>query len=187
MKSTVISKLSERNLAMDGASRQGYRANRLIHWAFSGAVLVLITWAFSPYTIPKTSHGYPKSIASSPNGRGFFLKPSPDPVQFGVVVGGQEARQSLALVNWGDQPVMVERIETSCPCLIITPESTCIGPGETATVSVKFNPSAEPDFRGRLAIDVTGYTGDQTVFHTLANLDVRTRPPIGSDSRSAPP
>jgi hypothetical protein len=73
--------------------------------------------------------------------------------------------------------VAVERIETSCPCLQVDPKSLQIGPGERISLRVTFDPSHDPDFRGGLAIDVTGYTKDGSiVFRRRVDLDVRDEP-----------
>ncbi len=68
----------------------------------------------------------------------------------------------------------MQRIETSCPCLTTTPGPIWIGRGECKVLAVEFDPSQESDFRGSLAIDVTGYDGDAVAFHTLVELEVRT-------------
>ena len=79
-------------------------------------------------------------------------------------------------MNHGSKPVSIERIETSCPCLTITPGSFRIGPGEKKGAAVEFDPSAEPDFRGGLSIDVTGYAAGGVAFHTLVRLEVKREP-----------
>jgi hypothetical protein len=75
--------------------------------------------------------------------------------------------------------MMIERIETSCPCLATTPGSIRISPGESKVLAIEFDPSAEPDFRGGLSVDVTGHAGERVAFHTLVNVDVRTQSPKG--------
>jgi hypothetical protein len=98
-------------------------------------------------------------------------------VSLGVVGIGQEARADLTLANPGSQALTIERVETSCSCLTIAPRSIRIAPGESKTLSLEFDPSEEPDFRGGLSIDVTGFAAGGVAFHTRAKLEVRTEAP----------
>jgi Protein of unknown function (DUF1573) len=82
---------------------------------------------------------------------------SPDPVEFGVVDEGQVSNAVLSLTNRGSRELVIDRVETSCPCLTITPGRLRIAPSERKVVAVVFDPSGEPDFHGRLSIDISGY------------------------------
>jgi Protein of unknown function (DUF1573) len=93
-----------------------------------------------------SNHLPPPFDPSSSIARPFPLEISPDPVSLGVVRSGQKASATLTLVNRGLQVLAIERIETSCSCLMITPESIRIGPGESKVLMLEFDPSAEPDF-----------------------------------------
>jgi Protein of unknown function (DUF1573) len=155
------------------ASSETSRLNQLVVCVTLPGTLVLAIATFSilgsstPNLTPP-----PENLASSV-GPHFPLKINPDPVSLGVIDRGQKAKAAFTLVNHGSQPVAIERIETSCPCLTTTPGSIRVSPGERMVLAVEFDPSAEPDFRGGLSIDVTGYSGDRVAFHTLVNLDVR--------------
>jgi hypothetical protein len=89
-----------------------------------------------------------------------------------VVGAGQKAKANLSVTNHGQEPVAVDRIETGCPCLTVTPSSIRLMPDETGAVAVEFDPSSEPDFRGGLAVDITGYADAGVVFRTKATLTV---------------
>ena len=90
-----------------------------------------------------------------------------------MVYRGQKARAVLTLVNHGSQAVAIERIETSCPCMTITPASILIEVGEKKLLTVEFDSSTELDFHGGLSIEVTGYASVGIAFHALANLEIR--------------
>ncbi len=103
----------------------------------------------------------------------------PDRLSLGVVAAGQRAKATLNVTNLGRDSVVVDRIETGCPCLTVTPSSIRLMPGETGALAVDFDPAAEPDFRGGLVIDITGYSGGKAVFRTQTRLRV-----ISGSSRS---
>lgn len=87
---------------------------------------------------------------------------------------GQSVSAEATLRNRGDRPVAVERIEISCPCLRVEPGALNIDPGERRTLLLRFDPSEEPSFRGRLAIEVTGRGPmGESVFGTRVTLEVR--------------
>ena len=55
------------------------------------------------------------------------------------------AGKTIKLRNAGAQPLLIHKIETSCPCLTVEAPQSSIGPGETADVN--------------LLLDTTGYEG----------------------------
>jgi hypothetical protein len=84
------------------------------------------------------------------------LSLSPNPVSLGRLKPGQTARTDVVLKNSGREQRDVSRIETSCPCVQLTPFSARLGPGMSTNLEVKFDPSSESNFRGSLAVRVTG-------------------------------
>lgn len=117
------------------------------------------------------------------------LEISPNPISLGAVLTSKKAKASFTLANHWSQIVAVERIETSCPCLTISPESFHIQPGERKSIAVEFDPSTEPDFQGGLSIEITGYAVGSVVFHTLVKVEVLSKarvniePPVPSRTR----
>lgn len=79
---------------------------------------------------------------------------------------------------------MVDRIETSCPCLRPTPNALVIGAGESVSLTFDCDLSDEPEFQGGLAIDVEAYDDlDRVVFRTRVNVEVRSgAPPAVNES-----
>ncbi len=82
-------------------------------------------------------------------------------------------------MNRGSRPILVQRIETSCPCLTIEPRSLTVGSGEKQVLGLAFDPSGDLDFRGGLAIEVTGFAGGAVAFQTLVKLEVEPGPSEG--------
>jgi len=60
------------------------------------------------------------------------------------------------LHNGTAKAVVVARIESSYPCIRLTPGSTRVEPDGDAEVEVQFDPAQEPDYRGALGVDLTG-------------------------------
>ena len=118
------------------------------------------------------NHTPPLTNLASSARRHFPLEISPDPVRLGVVIQGHDARAHLTIFNRGSQPVSLDLIETTCPCLTIAPASIALPPGESKTLTIQFNSSAEPDFLGTLLMDVTGHARGQLLFETQVKLRV---------------
>ncbi len=105
---------------------------------------------------------------------GARLQVSSDPVSLGSLSPGQQATGRITLRNPGQSPVIVERVETSCPCLDFGPLPIEIGPVRTANLIVRFNPAGEPDFLGRLSIEVIGRgPTDLLAFRTRLGMEAR--------------
>jgi hypothetical protein len=83
------------------------------------------------------------------------------------------SKAALSLTNCGSRELLIDRLETGCPCLTITPERLRIGPSESEVVAVTFDPSGEPDFHGGLSIDISGYSRGNLAFRTVAQVEVR--------------
>jgi len=79
----------------------------------------------------------------------------------------------VSLRNPQSEPVYLERIDTSCSCVKVTPASIQIGSGEMKNLLVRFDSSAEPNFRGGLSVEITGFgKGERVVFRSQVNLEV---------------
>lgn len=92
----------------------------------------------------------------------------------GELSQGISAKKAVSVHNPGLHTLTVERVDTSCPCLTATPVPMKIGPGETRTLNVNFDPVAEPDYHGALSIEAVGYDrSDRTIFRTHVKLVVR--------------
>jgi hypothetical protein len=73
--------------------------------------------------------------------------------------------------------LILERFQTSCPCLRVEEPSILLGPGESAAFAVKFDPANDPGFRGKLSIEVVGLgVAGGVVFKTNVNVEVRAEP-----------
>jgi len=106
----------------------------------------------------------------------------PRVVDLGTLMPGQPAQAPLVVGNRRDDAVVLHRVETSCPCVRVTPSPLRVGPLQQAVLNVTFDPSGEPDFRGSLAVDYTGRGADgEVVLRGRVDLTVTARP------GSAPP
>ena len=131
------------------------------------AVLALYVGSSTAKKYPPPDH-----LASSAVER-FPLHISPDPVSIGAVSPGRLARASLTLTNFGSKAVTIARVETSCDCLSTGPARVSVGAGGSRTLTLVFDSSTEPSFRGELSIDVKGYDErEMIVFSTDVNVQV---------------
>jgi len=157
-------------------TNQVSRSNRLLLWTaciFAACALSILGSSTPNHTPP------PSNLASS-SGQLFPLEISPDPIDLGVIRAGESVRATLQLRNTRDEPLTLERIETTCPCVEVASVPLRINPGERQAMSVSFDSSSEPKFVGALRIDMTGFDkGGRCAFKARVAVEVR-RSPKGS-------
>lgn len=91
---------------------------------------------------------------------------------------GEMGRAGLTITNRAPTGVSIQRFETSCPCVRVSPSSIHIPSHQTASLYVTYDPTEEPDFRGGLAVALKGIgERDRTVFSATADIEVRDRDP----------
>lgn len=106
------------------------------------------------------------------------LEIGPDPLSFGSLRPGISAKEEVTVRNRGMAPIDIERVETSCPCLEVAPLPLRIGPGQNGRLMMRFNPAEEPDFRGRLSVEVAGYgPNGRIAFRMRVRVEVRSDAP----------
>lgn len=94
------------------------------------------------------------SPSGSSSGTGFIVSPSP--VNLGTLSPGQVAEAKLTVRNETARSRSLARIESSCPCVKIGPVVQTLRAGDMESLILIFDASEEPDFRGRLAVNVRG-------------------------------
>ncbi|MFI5460894.1 MAG: DUF1573 domain-containing protein [Isosphaerales bacterium] len=155
-----------------GAPSEAYRTR------FPVSLLVATAFVTIPFvlsTLVPDIKSYPPPLnPAGSDARQFPLEISPNPVSLGVLTAGRSVRSTVTLRNRGRQPVTVNRIEASCPCLRIHPNAFEIGAGEADALTFEFDHSAERDFQGDLAINVVGYDGvGNAAFRTRVDLHIQ--------------
>jgi hypothetical protein len=103
---------------------------------------------------------------------------NPDPIRFGEIAAGEAASTTLTLRSNARSPVVIERIDVSCPCIRVAPGSLRIDPGGSAALRVSFDPTKDPNYRGELGVHVIGFgDGGRVVFRTRVELVINPLPP----------
>lgn len=111
---------------------------------------------------------------TSASSQRFPLAINPDPITFGVVGGRTLAQRLFSARNTRNAPFVLERVETSCPCIRVAPLPVKLEANETRNWTVTFDPLVDPTFEGRLSVEIIGYlAGGQIAFRTNVNLNVR--------------
>lgn len=109
-----------------------------------------------------------RALASRPSGLITAL-----PLAWGTIPTERRSEVDWTIRNDSGQAVDVAKVETSCPCLVISPLPSRIEPGASRTLHVGFDPAVEPDFRGRLRIDLEGRAPDnRPLFRSYVDLMV---------------
>jgi hypothetical protein len=108
----------------------------------------------------------------------FPLEISPDSIDFGILPPGEAAEACLTVRNTQDDSVVLERIQTSCPCIEATPAPTRIGPRQAEKLKVIFNASRDGDVGGPLSVELTGHLADGRIgFRALVRLQIELGEP----------
>ena len=87
-------------------------------------------------------------------------------LDLGAIPPGSPVAGSLRLVNPSARTWRIARIESSCPCLRVSPTKFEIQPRQSITLDVVCDLRSEPDFRGDLLIEVNGLQADGDVLCT---------------------
>ena len=155
-----------------------------IHWVYTrpgfllsvvlpaGAVVMITALAV---VLRSLNHTPPRPVNSAGAATHHFpLEISPDPIDLGILRRGESAHASVLIRNKQNVSLIIERVVLSCPCILAPSFPLQMGPHDVSRLSFSFDPSSEPDFEGKLAIEVTGYlAGGEIAFRTEVILEVQ--------------
>jgi Protein of unknown function (DUF1573) len=95
-------------------------------------------------------------------------------LDLGTVSQGTSGQAEFLLRNPSSEPIVIGRVEKSCPCLNIRLFGTAIPPGAELRGEALLDMSREPSFTGNLAIDLRGKTSEEkSAFEMVVLADVR--------------
>ncbi len=83
---------------------------------------------------------------------------SPGIVDLGTLAQGERREFVIHLQNPHDRTVVVEQLETSCPCLEVKNLPWRFSPGQERKFALRLDMGREPDFSGRLTIRMSAST-----------------------------
>jgi hypothetical protein len=149
--------------------------SRLLIWAVPSAIAVLVASWFTLLGSSAANPTPPPALGPAyPSRQLFPLEIDPNPVSLGILEVGQSGERLVSLRNPQSELVYLERISTSCPCIQVTPAPIQVSPRETKNLTVRFDLSTEPDFRGGLSVEITGIgVGEQVLFQSKVDFEVR--------------
>ena len=101
------------------------------------------------------------------------LEISPDPLEFSVLGDGEATEKVVSIRNTGNDPLTLERVETSCPCISVSGVPLEVGPHESGALTVTFHRSLDQDPEFRVSVQLTGYL---TMGQTGFRVELRLRP-----------
>ena len=76
----------------------------------------------------------------------------------------------MRLVNTGNEPLLIVKAQAGCGCTAINYPETPIQPGDTATVSITYNPSGRPGQFTKQAIIFTNTVPKRTILEISGNV-----------------
>ena len=110
----------------------------------------------------------------SPDADLAVLAASPKIIDLGAIGRGQKVEVEISLSNRSRSEIQYASVETSCPCLSISPAKGAVAPGSSIQVAVLFDLAKEPDFVGGLSMTAKGYSPERNlVFQLTVTAEVR--------------
>ena len=76
----------------------------------------------------------------------------------------------MALVNTGNEPLIIVKAQAGCGCTGINYPETSIAPGDTASVSISYNPSGRPGQFSKEVIIFTNTIPRRTILEITGNV-----------------
>jgi hypothetical protein len=127
------------------------RNGRLLTIALFFLLLTAISCTF--IIVQWTKKSTKSSVAGSqPNS----LTLNPVGINFGKLSPNTVAAKTITICNGSVERLIISHFAASCPCISIEPDSLDIAPNFAAEIVVRFDPSEEPNFRGKLTVRVEG-------------------------------
>ncbi len=77
---------------------------------------------------------------------------------------------SMALVNTGTEPLIIVKAQAGCGCTGITYPEKAIQPGDTASVSISYNPSGRPGQFSKEVLFFTNTVPKRTILEITGNV-----------------
>jgi hypothetical protein len=122
-----------------------------------------------------------------------FLEVFPKVLDLGSVPQGTSGQAEFILRNPSSEPIVIGKLEKTCPCLDIRLSGTAIPPGAELRGEAFLDMSREPSFAGNLAIELRGKTSEEKsalswywpTFAICADCDKWRKPPC-SESKGCP-
>lgn len=122
----------------------------------------------------------PESVAKQNDQPIHRIRAYPSLVSLGVLRPGEPGRGTFSLRNDSKLVVIVDHVESTCPCVAISPLPIRIASKKTVNMEVLFEPQEESDFRGSLSVELSGKgSGSEILFRMRVELSV-----VGVGSRS---
>jgi len=104
---------------------------------------------------------------------GRALTVMPDSIDLGDVRPGHRAEGRLRLRNPSSKTVVLDRVDSNCPCVRVFPARAEIRPNGSLDLRITFDPAEEPDFRGGLFVDQVGRgPSGEALFRATVRLTV---------------
>lgn len=103
----------------------------------------------------------------------------PELLSLGNSTSGHVITVKLKIRNLHFDPITIDRVKTSCPCLMVKSLPVRLSACESVSIEVVFDPNIEPDFRGSLDIELDGLDpAGNLLFQSRAKVVVLDHTPV---------
>lgn len=167
--------LDERPGDAAAVSRPARTARKMVGRVLGAGASIIVLAAVTVTTALTVGHvvSNRRSSAERRGRSGTPLTPAQSPVQLGVSKDGEAKHAVLVLRNAGGAAHVFSRIDTGCPCVSVSGLPARIPAGGATSLTVSFDPKADPEFRGNLSVPLSGVDPrGVTLFRTRADVAV---------------
>src|SRR5208282_4496506 len=133
------------------------RRSQVFFWASAPIGCALCGYLVGRIGASARSAPPPQIRVTAPAQSRYPLAISPDPIAMGTISAGRPAEAGLVVHNDQSIALNLERTVTSCPCIGVSGVPVRLGPNEAKRLNVAFDPTEDPEFRGELSVDISGY------------------------------
>lgn len=98
---------------------------------------------------------------------------------FGMVPAGSRRERAISVTNRGNREITIASFRVSCDCLTVTISRSAVLPGETVPGRVAIDLSTEPEWHGKLSLEVDALDSDE---HSLITFRVPAEVQPGAGS-----
>lgn len=103
-------------------------------------------------------------------------------LSLGTINPGGDKTERFTFKNPRSQSVALVDVQTSCPCLSVSPLPVRIEAGAEQVLSLRFDGRSEPDFRGKLLMTLTGRGSDGSVLFQ-GEVEVNVESPLETGAK----
>lgn len=92
------------------------------------------------------------------------IEPTESSYDFGQIPQGTPVKHEFTITNSGTEPLLIEKINSTCECIVVEWPKEPIKPGESSVITAKYDAANYGDFREAATIISNASNGEVQLF-----------------------